>query len=157
MTMKKYLALIAIALTSFSVFPAEARDNDHHWDRGNHNGWSKHYDRSHDYYRPLRPYAYRPSRSVVIVNRPVYERETVYVERSPSYYYDDRPYYVSDRYAVGSYAPRNIRWRSLPAYYVERFPAPRHGEHYIYADRDVLLVDSASRVLSALILASAID
>lgn len=131
----------------------------------------QHYDRSHDYYRPLRPYAYkpyyyRPSQGVVIVNRPAYYDRTVYVERAPTVtyydsgrtYYNDGPaYYVSDRYVVGSRMPSRGTWRSVPSWYAGRLPPVRHGERYVYADRDLLLVDATSRILSAFILASAID
>ena len=146
------------------------RRNDHDWGKGGH--WNN----NHNYYP--RPVYVQPAPRVVYVRPqttyyyqtrddlrlgysdtitpqfiqtfPGQQTTTIITQTStPSY---------SRGYVVGGYVPKNRNWRRIPDYVRYGLPSPRRGEYWMGSNRDAILISEAtSRIISGIILASAID
>lgn len=115
---------------------------------------------------PVRVYHSRPevNRVVIINNGQGYYANGLYGDGyyNNGYYnhsYSTGPFYrTSTHYRRGFYAPRTVSWQPVPDYYLSRFPPAGYNERYVYADRDVLLISTATNeILNALVLLSALD
>ena len=160
--MQRFLAgfLIILSVVTFAV---AAHADDRGRDRGGHDRgnrgheWNNNHRRDHDrkwdnhhsrppvhYYKP------RPPKVVYVYPRTTYREYT--------YGYGYYPSGYVRTYTVGGYLPRDRYWRDVPPHMMAHFPRARHGERWVYYDRDAVLISEAtSRIISGIFLAASIN
>lgn len=118
----------------------------HDWHKGHNN----HYHApKRVYYPPRHYYAPPPRQTVIYYNTSPYYPQTYYRETYV------QPYAT---YVVGGYLPKDRHWRPLRNHVRYGLKPPGHGQRWVYADRDALLISEAtSRIVSGIVLAAAID
>lgn len=113
-------------------------------------------------HRPSHGKPHRPPPRVVYIypnNYRVIERTEIYTnypaqaEGSTIY-----PNGYIPPYQVGDYLPNNRQWFKLPDYDTYGLTKPRVGEEWVFNDRDVILLSTATgKILSAITLAASIQ
>lgn len=161
--MQRFLAgfLIILSIVTFAVAAnaddhrgrgrGHDRDNDRRHEWNDNRKWDdrRKWDNKHHHRPPV--HYYKPKAKVVYV----YPRTTY---REYTYGYGYYPSGYVRTYSVGGYLPRDRYWRDVPPYMLSRFPPARHGEKWLYYDRDAVLISEAtSRIISGIVLAASIN